>query len=194
MAVRKSAIVVDESEPQDIQKTAETVVKQKRHRNRPDLKNFGQEYVEPGDNARYLRYALTAFEQPPIDIADPKQVEKRISEYFAFCLDNDKKPNIKELGNWLGVPTETVRRWRQGDYRTETHCALIKKAVDIMESLWWDYAQNGKMNPAALIFIGKNAYGMKDVQDVVVTPNNPLQELGDAEAEKRMIEALPDDV
>ena len=41
-----------------------------------------------GDNARYLRYALTAFEQPPIDIADSKQVEKRISESFAFCLDN----------------------------------------------------------------------------------------------------------
>lgn len=180
-------------EKNEIQKVAETAVKQKKHRNRPDLQKFGYEYAEPGDNARYLRYALTAFEQPPIDISDPKQVEQRIQKYFNWCVDNDKKPNIKELGNWIGVSDETVRRWRNGDYRTAEHCGAIRKAVDIIQQMWWDYGQNGKINPAAWIFIGKNAFGMKDVQDVVLTPNNPLQELDNQEAQRRMIEALPDE-
>lgn len=34
--------------------------------------------------------------------------------------------------------------------------------------------QSGKINPASGIFIGKNMFGYKDTQDVVVTPNNPL--------------------
>ena len=43
----------------------------------------------------------------------------------------------------------------------------------MLEELWVDYMQNGKMNPASGIFLGKNMFQYKDVQDVVVTPNNP---------------------
>lgn len=152
--------------------TIKDVVKKKR--NRPDLQNFGAENVEPGDNARYLRMAMASLNLPPIDISDPKQVEQRINEYFNYCIDNDRKPNIKGLGNWLGVDSTTVSSWRRGEYRAETHSPLIKKAVDILEELWIDYGQNGKSNPAAWIFLGKNTFGYKDVQDVVITPNTPL--------------------
>lgn len=180
-------------EKKEIQKVAETAVKQKKHRNRPDLQKFGYEYAEPGDNAKFLRWARVGVNLPRIDISDPVQVEKRINEYFDFCEQNDRKPQIKGLGNWLGVDDETVANWRKGVYRADTHLALIKKAVDIIQEQWWDYGQNGKVNPAAWIFIGKNAFGMKDVQDVVLTPNNPLQELDNQEAQRRMIEALPEE-
>lgn len=150
------------------------MAEQKKKRNRPDLAKFGEENTLPGDNSRYLRYAMASWDLPPIDISDPKQVERRIGEYFTFCVENDRKPNIKGLGNWLGVDATTVASWRRGEYRSATHSQLIKKAVDTLEELWWDYGQNGKTNPASWIFIGKNAFGMKDVQDVVVTPQNPL--------------------
>lgn len=168
------------------------VVTKKRKRNRPDLDKFGEENAEPGDNSRYLRYAMASLDLPPIDISDPKQVDARIREYFQFCVDNDRKPNIKGLGNWLGVDSTTVNSWRRGEYRAETHSPLIKKAVDILEEMWWDYGQNGKTNPAAWIFIGKNAFGMKDVQDVVVTPNNPLgqqKEQGQLEEYMNVVDA-----
>lgn len=150
------------------------MAEEKKKRNRPDLAKFGEENTLPGDNSRYLRYAMASWDLPPIDISDPKQVERRIQEYFAFCAENDRKPNIKGLGNWIGVSGETVANWRRGIYREETHLKVIKKAIDMLEELWWDYGQNGKTNPASWIFIGKNAFGMKDVQDVVVTPQNPL--------------------
>jgi len=178
-------------------KTTDNATKQvteivKKKRNRPDLANFGEEYAEPGDNARYLRHAMVSLSLPPIDISDPKQVEQRIMDYFQYCVDNDRKPNIKGLGNWIGVDDETVMRWRKGEYRAETHCGLIKKAIDVLQELWWDYGQNGKSNPAAWIFIGKNAFGMRDEQQITVTPNNPLQNLDEEAARKRIIDALPE--
>lgn len=146
----------------------------KRKRNRPDLANFGAENCEPGDNARYLRYALVSWDLPPIDIADPKQVENRIKEYFAHCIENDRKPNMIGMANWLGVDRKTVLNWKNGDLRSETHLLLIKKAVTMLEELWVDYMQNGKVNPASGIFLGKNMFGYKDAQEVVVEPRQPL--------------------
>lgn len=164
---------------------------QKKKRNRPDLQKFGEENTEPGDNSRYLRYAMASLNLPPIDVSDPKQVEKRIMEYFDFCIQNDRKPNIKGLGNWIGVDDETVMRWRRGEYRAETHCGLIKKAVDILQEMWWDYGLNGKCNPASWIFIGKNAFSMRDEQQVVITPNTPLQNMDAGEARKKIMDAIP---
>lgn len=173
--------------PKPKEVTAEEVKKEivKAKRNRPDLKNFGEENVKPGDNARYLRHALVSLDLPPIDVADPKQVEKRIKEYFVYCVDNDRKPNIKGLGNWIGVDRTTVWTWMKGDYRAETHSNLIKKAVNILEELWVDYMQNGKINPASGIFLGKNMFGYKDAQEHILTPNAPLGE----DADKNLLQS-----
>lgn len=145
-------------------------------RNRRDLAKFGEENVQPGDNARYLRYALASWNLPPIDIADEKQVEKRIGEYFAFCIENDRKPNMVGMANWVGVDKVTLNSWKRGDYRAETHSPVIKKACGMLEELWQDYMHNGKINPASGIFLGKNMFGYKDQQEVVVTPNQVLGE------------------
>lgn len=51
---------------------------------------------------------------------------------------------------------------------------------------------NGKAAPPNLIFLGKNHYGYTDTTEVVVTPNNPLQNLDEEAARKRIIDALPE--
>lgn len=153
----------------------------KRKRNRPDLAKFGEEYTEPGDNARYLRFARVSMNLPPIDISDPKQVENRINEYFDFCEQNDRKPNIKGVANWLGVSRDTVNSWKRGEYRTTTHSDLIKKAIDILEELWIDYMQNGKLNPVSGIFLGKALFGYQDKIDIAVQGGNADDNNMDAE-------------
>ena len=167
------------------------IVRQKRKRNRPDLANFGEEHVEPGDNARYLRLARVSLSLPPIDIADPDQVQKRINDYFDFCEENDRKPNIIGMANWLGVDRRTVQSWKNGTYRSETHLPIIKKAIDLLEELWVDYMQNGKMNPASGIFLAKNLFQYSDTQQIVVTPNVPYQD-GDVKNVDEVVQALPD--
>jgi hypothetical protein len=45
---------------------------------------------------------------------------------------------------------------------------LVKKTYAILEELWEDYMQNGKINPVSGIFLGKNHFGYQDKTDVVV--------------------------
>lgn len=168
-------------------------VKATRKRNRPDLANFGAENTEPGDNSRYLRYAMASWELPPIDISDPKQVENRIIEYFSFCVENDRKPNMVGMANWLGVNKDTLNTWKNGEYRASTHSVVIKKAVNVLEELWVDYMQNGKVNPASGIFLGKNMFGYKDNQDITIRPENPYGDQRDAATIAKEYNALPEE-
>ena len=157
---------------------------------------WGADRTEPGDNSRYIRYALMSLDLPVIDISDPKQVQDRLLEYFTFCMDHDRKPSLIGMANWLGVDKKTVDLWKRGDMRAETHTPIIQRAVALLEELSVDYFQNGKVNPAAGIFLLKNMFQYRDVQDIVVTPNNPL---GDAAQQDQLedkyldIVDIPDD-
>lgn len=146
----------------------------KRKRNRPDLANFGAENVQAGDNSRFLRLAMVSLNLPPIDISDPVQVEQRINDYFRHCIDNDRKPSVVGMCNWLGISREALNNWRSGEYRGTTHRDVINKAYGLLEELWTDYMVNGKVNPASGIFLGKNLFGYRDVQDVVIQPKQGI--------------------
>lgn len=153
------------------------------------MKDFG---AAPGENSRFIRFALAAWDLPPIDISDPEQVKERIGMYFQHCADNDRKPQIVGMCNWLGISRQTLNEWQNGVVRKDTHGDIIKKAVSFIEEMWADYMLNGKLNPASGIFLAKNWYGYKDVADVVVTPNNPMQGMDANEARQRLIEAIPE--
>lgn len=167
------------------------IVKEKKNRGSDWMKELTAESGEPGDNSRFIRYALAAWDLPPIDISDPEQVRERIGQYFRHCAENDRKPQIVGMCNWLGISRDTLNQWVRGEYRTATHTDIVKKAVAFIEEMWADYMQSGKLNPATGIFLAKNWYGYKDVADVVVTPNNPLQGMDSETARKRLIDAIP---
>lgn len=185
----------NENEKNDISQDQVTdIVKKKRGSKwMRDTSSEGGDLIEPGDNSRYVRFAMASWDLPPIDISDPKQVAERIRQYFQFCVDNDRKPQVIGMANWLGVSRDTINSWKRGEYRNDTHSDVIKKAIDSIEEMWIDFAINGKMNPAAFIFIAKNHMGYKDVQDVVVAPQNPLDNLNAEEARKRLMESIPDE-
>ena len=113
--------------------------------------------------------------------------------YFKHCAENDRKPQIVGMCNWLGISRQTLNEWVNGEVRSATHGDIIKKAYALMEEMWADYMQYGKISPPTAIFLAKNWYGYKDVADVVVTPNNPLQDMSADDARQRLIEAVPDD-
>lgn len=166
--------------------------KPKQHRNRPDLANYGYENAKPGDNARYLRNALVALELPPIDVADAKQVESRIHQYFEWCISNDQKPKVTGMANWLGVHRDTINSWFRGECRSKTHSDLIKKYYGILEELWESYMQDGTINTVSGIFLGKVLFGYRETSEIVLTPNNPLDTADPNTARQKYIEALPD--
>lgn len=167
------------------------IVKKKKPKNGFEvMKDFG---AEPGENSRFIRFAMASWDLPPIDISDPKQVKDRIGLYFEHCAKNDRKPQIVGMCNWLGISRQALNEWKNGETRSATHGDIIKKACAFIEEMWADYMMSGKLNPASGIFLAKNWFSYKDVADVVVTPNNPLQDLDADQARKRLVESIPDE-
>ncbi len=161
-------------------------------RNRPDLAKFGQENVQPGDNSKYIRHALATLEMPPIDIADPAQVEERIQWYFHHCIEGDMKPTVMGMCNALGISRNTIRTWYNEDFRATTHAPVVKRAYAVLEELWEDYMLNGKINPVSGIFLGKNSWNYADKQEVVLTPNTGLPSDADVAAIAAKYDELPE--
>lgn len=158
-----------------------------------ELTATGGDEMKPGENAQFVRHAIASWDLPPIDISDPEQVKERIGIYFNYCVENDRRPQVVGLCNWLGISRDTLNTWKNGEYRTGTHSDIIKKAYNIMEEMWADYMIYGKVNPPTGIFLAKNWYGYKDVADVVVTPNNPYQAASDDELKGKYLTDIPAD-
>lgn len=158
-----------------------------------DLTAEGSGNMAPGENARFVRHALVSWNLPPIDISDPVQVQNRIGEYFDYCIKNDRRPQIVGMCNWLGISRDTLNQWENGNTRGTTHSDMIKKARNLIEEMWADMMMTGKINPASGIFLSKNWFNYKDVADVVVTPNNQLQDLNAEDARRRLLEGVPDE-
>ena len=53
--------------------------------------------MEPGDNARYVMFGMAIYNMEPIDINNVEQVESRIQEYFALCINADMKPEAASM-------------------------------------------------------------------------------------------------
>jgi hypothetical protein len=170
----------------------ENALARKRGELAPGKKNFGEENIQAGDNSRYLRHALATLNLPPIDISNAEQVSERLGWYFNHCADNDMKPTVNGMCNSLGIHRDTLHTWRTGEYRADSHQAIIMKAYRVLEELWEDYMLNGKINPVSGIFLSKNLfYGYADKQEFVLTPNNGISD-ADAATIAAKYEELPE--
>ena len=161
---------------------------------RPDQSLRMSDHVEPGDNSRYLAHAMAVMNMPRIDTSDPDQVEERIHWYLHHCIDNDMKPTVKGFCNALGISRNTLWTWKTGQFRAGTHEEIIVRAYDLLEEMWENYMQNGKINPMAGVFLGVNNFGYRDVKQVNLTPVvNQEQETLDVAAIEAKYAELPED-
>lgn len=137
--------------------------------------------LEEGDNTKYLGVNMALFNMPNIDLKNESEVQQRLSDYFALYAQNDMKPTVAGMAmalnghsrQWLWAVTHNAPINGQGDKASlpPSVSDLIKKAYILLENLWENYMQNGKVNPVAGIFLGKNNYGYQDKTEYVLTPN-----------------------
>jgi hypothetical protein len=179
--------------PAEKAKTKELAAARKKERELTGTPSkFGQEFVEPGDNSRYLGHAMTIMRMPLVDLNDPEAVRDRCNWYFEHCFNNDMKPTVSGLCNAFKIQRSTLLEWKRGTYRKDTHQAIILEAYAIMETLWEDYMQNGKINPVSGIFLAKNNFGYQDKQEMVLTPNQQNEAVDVATIEAKYAE-LPEE-
>lgn len=133
-------------------------------------KKYGEENIEPGDNTRFLEHELEVRSWGRIDVEDETAISERLEKYFNLCKDNDMKPTVAGMAMALGVSRQSLYDWRIGKRRAkESHSEVIEYWYGVLQALYEDYMMNGKMNPVAGIFLGKNHFGYTDQRDVVVT-------------------------
>lgn len=138
--------------------------------------------IEPTVQQMLMQQSLTLMNLPNIDLHNVEQVQKRINFYFNLVSSNGNRPTVAGLGLALNnMSRQTLWEIRTGNYRNgkipydlpPSVSDSIKKAYKMMEELWENYMQTGRINPVSGIFLGKNNFGYQDKQDVVITPNNP---------------------
>lgn len=168
----------------------QSVVKKKDGRDGRNLPSYDA-LAGTGENTRFLEFIINARKMPPIDRGDPEQVRERFNWYFDYCANNDMKPTVSGLAASIGVTRKVLWKWKSGIDRPQNY-PIIEEAYDRLEELWEMYMMNGKINPPNGIFLGKNHFGYKDVQDVVVTPNNPLGDTKSADEIAQQYEYLPE--
>lgn len=173
--------------------TITDIVQQKKKRKRPDLSELQTPHTEPGEISKMLGQVLTISHWPAIDTDNAEQVAARIDQYHMFCFENDMKPDMPGLALSLGVSRSTLWKWENGVESNKPQAVrnTLKKGREINEILLSQMMQNGKINPVTGIFLLKNNHGYKDQTDVVVTPNNPYQDVDADGARNRLLGAMP---
>lgn len=137
--------------------------------------------MSEGDNNKNTMLSLELFNLPTIDMDDPEQVAMRLNEYFEIYARYDMKPAVSGMALCLnGMSRPTL--WAiahdaptgSDGYKSALPLevtTIIKKAYNLLENMWENNFQSGKLNPVAGIFLAKNNYGYKDQNEYVLTPN-----------------------
>lgn len=137
--------------------------------------------LEEGDNNKNTKISIELFNLPAIDLEDAEQVAQRLNDYFEIYGRYDLKPSVSGMAIALnGMSRQTLTAIAHDlptgsdGYRSALPpevTSLIKKAYNLLETIWENNFQSGKLNPVAGIFLAKNNYGYKDQNEYVLTPN-----------------------
>ena len=153
--------------------------------------------LQPGDNRKFLEHDLKMWDWPAVDMTKPEAVTERIGNYFRICAEDDMKPSVAGMALAFGIDRRTLWKWVNGidsAYIPSESRDSLKKAYYFLNAQMEDYAQNGKINPVAAIFLMKNHFGYQDKQEVVLTPNNQLGETtSPEELQQKYLEATASD-
>ena len=181
-------------EKKDVAEVAgKELVKTKRKgngRNSPVIGDNGLK-AAPGEIAKITREALeVGFMWEPINTKDPEQIRDRAIEYLNYCIEHDSRPGNMGLYTAWGIDRRVISQIVNGKVN---HPAVdtIKKCLDILSSIREKLMADGKLNPVTGTFLQKNFDGLKDQQDIVITPNKEME----ADSTPEQIEAdIPIDV
>lgn len=148
----------------------------------------------PGENARYAGLLYKLLQWPKIDKNDIDALEQRFVEYLNFCAQNDLKIGNQVCYLALGITKDDVYNWENGVSRGKPYCEFIKKVKAFCAGNREMLMQDGKVWAPTGMFWQKNYDGLRDVQDVVLTPGNPLGDISDPEQIKqRYLDSVPED-
>lgn len=121
-------------------------------------------------------------------VRSDEECAERLNDYFKLCVEYGQIPTVEDMCLALGTVRSTVWRWENGDGCSSARQNMIKKAKEILAGIDAKLVSKGKIPQITYIFRAKNFFGMKDTQDLVLTPNNPLGDQPTPEELQKRIE------
>lgn len=191
-------------EEKDVKAVGEKIVKTKGKGSRtgkdgngsPIIGGNGIAPMSNDESALFCQYALDMFHAPTVDLGDPDAVADAIDGYFRYCVERGLRPGNLGLYATLGLSKQEVSNEMRGvTHKLSSSCIdLLKKAKQALSTYRELLGSQGKLNPVTLIFWQKNYDGLKDQQDIVLTPNAGIQqEHTEDEIAQKVLEDIPVD-
>lgn len=152
-------------------------------------------------NARRIGFMMDIMPTEPLDYSDVEEMERRFARYLQKCAEWGMKIGNQAAYLAIGINKDHVYDWVNRANVNKSRSEFIRKVQYICATYREGLMEDGKINPVTGIFWQKNYDGMRDQQEVVLTPNaSPLGEQADAEALKQkylentygVTEALPE--
>lgn len=169
--------------------TAEKKVPRKRGSKSASVRHNLQN-VKEGDISRIVRESWQYFGRKAPK--DDEECAERLNDYFKQCNEEGQLPTVEDMALALGVTTATLLDWQNGRTQSPERSWMIKNAKQIIAGIDAKLASEGKIPQVVYIFRAKNFHGMRDQQEVVVTPNT--DPLGDRKSGEELAEKYIDSV
>ena len=144
--------------------------------------------VEPNSTADILMKMKILYDQPRAK-TDEEIAERLQWYFFEYCPMYQMKPTIDGCCLALGIHRDTMNNWEHGEsgsYKLD----VAKKCKYLVKTFMETATMEGKLNPIVWMFYGKNYFGMSDKQEVVLTPNQGINDV-DVQAIQERMKTLP---
>lgn len=142
--------------------------------------------LEQGYNTKRIAFMQLIIPTEPLDYNDVAEMERRFNRYLQLCAEWDMKIGNQAAYTAIGIDKGTAWDWENRSQGNPARSDFIKKVRQICAVYREGLMEDGKVNPVTGIFWQKNYDGMKDQQEVVLTPNqNPLGDQPNMEALKQ---------
>lgn len=129
--------------------------------------------IPESDMSRIIRESFQYFNRTLVK--SDEECAERLNDYFKQCNEEGQMPTVEDMALALGTTRQSIWEWENGQSCSRDRTYMVKKAKAIIAGIDAKLASEGKIPQVVYIFRAKNFYGMKDQQDVIVTPNtDPL--------------------
>lgn len=137
--------------------------------------------MSPNESKTLAEYALDVYlnaADQAVNLDDPAEVHKAITDYFHDCSMRGLRPGNLGLYAWLGLSKQDVSDALRGKSKrlNPSTIDLIKKAKLALSSYREMLGSMGKINPVTLIFWQKNWDNLVDKQEIAIEPKQTFAE------------------
>lgn len=143
------------------------------HHGNSIYKEKSAEYQE--DKLRELVGAKTAelveiATKEKVSLEDVEDVKRRTIVYLRACEETGTFPSMLGLARSLGYTRRALAMWMQKKPRTET-AQWLEMFSDTCADVLTQSALKNNANSIVSIFLSKSMYGLRETDELIITPN-----------------------